>query len=252
MDQPEDQPMDQPEHQPMDPPTDQPMDPPTDQPEYQSEDGPRLIVFDCDGVLVDSEDISNQVLAQMLTEEGVPTTLAESRRDYQGLLLSDVLADAEQRLGRPFPEGWLDLYEERRSQAFRRELEPIEGIAEAIEFLTAAGLAVCVASQGKLAKTRLSLELTGLRGLFDDRTIFSAYQVPRGKPHPDLFLYAARTMGFEPARCVVVEDTPSGVNAAVSAGMRVLGYTADSDARALIDAGAETFLSMRELPARLG
>jgi beta-phosphoglucomutase-like phosphatase (HAD superfamily) len=115
-----------------------------------------------------------------------------------------------------------------------------------------AGVAVCVASQGKLEKTRLSLKLAQLDPLFPDEALFSAYSVPRGKPHPDLFLHAASTMAAEPSRCVVVEDTPSGVTAAVAAGMLVLGYAADSNPAALREAGAEVFRAMEELPGLLG
>ena len=211
-----------------------------------------LAIFDCDGVLVDSETISNSVLARMLTEEGLPTTPAESRRNYQGLLLADILADAETKLGRTLPAGWLDRYELERSVVFREELRPIAGAAGAVQRIREAGIAVCVASQGKLEKTRLSLQITGLRDLFEDDVLFSAYQVPRGKPNPDLFLHAARTMGADPSKCVVIEDTPSGVEAAIAAGMRALGYCADSDEQALRQAGAETFRSLDALPGLLG
>jgi HAD superfamily hydrolase (TIGR01509 family) len=212
----------------------------------------RLAIFDCDGVLVDSESISNGVLAQMLTEQGLPTSLAQARRDYQGLLLDEVLARAEGRLRRPLPEGWLADYERVRADVFRRELRAVAGARETVDAVRQAGLAVCVASQGKLSKTRLSLQLTGLRDLFAEQQLFSAHCVPRGKPHPDLFLHAARTLGATPERCVVVEDTPSGVSAAVAAGMRAIGYAADSDPRALADAGAELIGSLAELPALLG
>lgn len=212
----------------------------------------RLVIFDCDGVLVDSESISNGVLARLLTADGLPTTLAESRRDYQGLLLTEVVRRVQARLGHPLPAGWLAQYERERAEAFQRELRPVAGAAETIEGLTAAGLDVCVASQGRLEKTRLSLELTGLRHLFSAEALFSGETVPRGKPHPDLFLHAAAVMGAEPSACVVVEDTPSGVMAAVSAGMRVFGYSADSDADALRRAGAEPLTALGELPGLLG
>jgi HAD superfamily hydrolase (TIGR01509 family) len=211
-----------------------------------------LVIFDCDGVLVDSESISNGVLAEMLSAEGLPTTLAQARRDYQGLLLAEVRTRAQEQLGRQLPEDWLGRYEQRRAAVFRAELQPVPGAAQAVRAVDAAGLAACVASQGKLAKTRLSMELTGLRELFADGQLFSAESVPRGKPHPDLFLHAAEAMGVEPARSVVVEDTPSGVTAAVAAGMRAIGYAADSDERALAGAGAEIIHSLRELPRRLG
>jgi HAD superfamily hydrolase (TIGR01509 family) len=212
----------------------------------------KLVIFDCDGVLVDSESISNSVLARLLTAEGLPTTLAEARRDYQGLLLSDVVSSAQLRLPRRLPDDWLETYERERTEAFRRELQPVQGAAEVVELLSAAGIGVCVASQGKLEKTRLSLELTGLSHLFGAEAVFSAEEVARGKPHPHLFLHAAAVMGASPHECVVVEDTPSGVIAAVCAGMRVFGYIGDSDRSALIRAGAQELSSLRELPALIG
>jgi HAD superfamily hydrolase (TIGR01509 family) len=212
----------------------------------------QLVIFDCDGVLVDSEVISNDVLARSLTEQGLPTTLAQARRDYQGLLLADIDSRAQAKLGRPLATDWLERYERDRAVVFRRELRAVPGVAETVRRIKAAGVAVCVASQGKLEKTRLSLKLTQLDLLFSDEALFSAYSVPRGKPHPDLFLHAAQAMAADPLRVAVVEDTPSGVTAAVAAGMRALGYVADSDATALRRAGAEVFASMEELPAALG
>jgi HAD superfamily hydrolase (TIGR01509 family) len=211
-----------------------------------------LVIFDCDGVLVDSEVISNDVLARALTAEGLPTTLVQARREYQGLLLADILARAQAKLGRPLREGWLDRYERDRAEAFCCDLRAVPGAAEAVRGIGAAGVAVCVASQGKLSKTQLTLGLTGLRDLFAPDALFSAESVPHGKPAPDLFLHAAAAMGAEPSRCAVVEDTASGVAAAVSAGMRVFGYVADSDEAALLAAGAEPLRSLEELATRLG
>jgi HAD superfamily hydrolase (TIGR01509 family) len=211
----------------------------------------QLAIFDCDGVLVDSERLSNGVLAEMLSAQGLPTTLARARREYQGLLLGEVLERAQMQLGRALPPGWLEDYERERAEVFRRELRAVPGAADAVARVRAAGMSACVASQGKLTKTRLSLELTGLRSLFTDEMLFSAEQVPRGKPHPDLFLHAARVMGAQPHACVVIEDTPSGVSAAVSAGMRAIGYAADGDEQALRTAGAEIVHALAELPARL-
>jgi HAD superfamily hydrolase (TIGR01509 family) len=214
--------------------------------------GTQLVIFDCDGVLVDSEPISNDVLAKSLTAQGLPTTLPQARREYQGLLMSEIVQRAQERLGRALPDDWQAQFERDRAQAFHRELRPVTGAVEAIERVNRAGIAVCVASQGKLAKTRLTLGITGLRELFADGALFSAHDVPRGKPHPDLFLHAAATMGAQPGNCTVIEDTPSGVSAAVAAGMRVLGFAADSSARALRAAGAHTFDSLGELPGLLG
>lgn len=208
-----------------------------------------LVIFDCDGVLVDSEVISNEVLARMLTREGLPTTLREARGAYQGLLLSDIRSRAQASLGRPLPPGWLAEYERERAEEFHRSLKPVPGAAEAVRQVKAAGMKVCVASQGQLAKTRLTLGLTGLRDLFPPDALFSAYDVPRPKPDPALFRHAAATMNAKPPACVVIEDTPSGVTAAVAAGMRALGYAADSDEHALRNAGAEIIRSLEEIPA---
>jgi HAD superfamily hydrolase (TIGR01509 family) len=206
-----------------------------------------LIIFDCDGVLVDSEPISNGVLAEMLGEQGLPIALGEVRARFQGLLLSEVLERAERMLGRPLPEGWLEEYVERRAAAFAAGLRPLDGAAELVQAVAAAGIAVCVASQGSLRKTGRSLALTGLDGLFATHARFSAEQVPRGKPHPDLFLYAAAQMGLAPADCAVVEDTPSGVQAARLAGMTVYGLAADSDAVAVREAGAVVVEALADL-----
>ncbi len=212
----------------------------------------QLVIFDCDGVLVDSEVISNRVLASLLTSNGLPMTLAETRRDYQGLLLDEVVTVTERKLGHRLPADFLDRFQAERAEEFRRELKPVPGAAEAVRRIQAAGVRVCVASQGKLEKTRMTLGLTGLDRLIPSDAVFSAYSVPRGKPHPDLFLHAAERMGAEPTGCVVVEDTPLGVTAAVAAGMRVFGFTADSDEAALRRAGAEILHSLDQLPALLG
>lgn len=214
---------------------------------------PQLVIFDCDGVLVDSEAISNGVLAEMLTGEGLTMTLSQARSDYQGLLLADIMARVEEKLGRRLPGDWLACYETERARAFTRELRPVGGAAEAVEQIINAGIGVCVASQGKLSKTSLSLTLTGLDRFFPETSRFSAYSVAEGKPAPDLFLHAAAAMGVEAPACVVVEDTPSGVSAAAAAGMHCVGYAADSDASALRSAGAtEILCSLSQLPALFG
>jgi HAD superfamily hydrolase (TIGR01509 family) len=206
-----------------------------------------LIIFDCDGVLVDSEPISNQVLATMLGEQGLELDVPETRRRFQGLLLGDIQVLAERDVGHALPADWLEEYAERRTEAFRVGLKPVPGARQMLERIIAAGIPVCVASQGSLAKTEGSLTLTGLDDLLPVRVRFSAHLVPRGKPHPDLFLHAAATMGHAPEACVVVEDTPSGVTAAVRAGMPVFGYSADSDEHALREAGAQTAGTLEEI-----
>jgi HAD superfamily hydrolase (TIGR01509 family) len=213
---------------------------------------PRLVIFDCDGVLVDSEGLSNGLLAEMLRTEGLDLDVAQSRRLFQGLLLADVFATAASLLGRPLPADLPERFERERSALFQRELRAVPGAAEAVARVRAAGIEVCVASQGKPEKIRLSLELTGMSELFEPDALFSAYSVARGKPHPDLFLHAAASMGAAPDECTVVEDTPSGATGAVAAGMRVLGYAADSDEQQLRLAGAEILDSLETLPQKLG
>jgi len=213
---------------------------------------PELVIFDSDGVLVDSEGISNAVLAHALSAVGLPTSADEALRDYKGLILHDVVARAQARLGAPLPDGFAEAFESDRLLEFRRRLMPIAGAAATVRSLRAAGVKVCVASQGKLEKTALTLHLTGLEDLFPEGTRFSAYTVPRGKPHPDLFLHAAAAMHASPDRCIVVEDTTIGVSAARAAGMRVYGYAADSDEAALRAAGAEIIHSLTDLPALIG
>jgi HAD superfamily hydrolase (TIGR01509 family) len=217
-----------------------------------SAEPPRLVIFDCDGVLVDSEGLSNGLLAEMLSAEGLELDVAASRRLFQGLLLAEVFATAASLLGRSLPADLPERFESERSVLFRRELRAVPGAVEAVARVRAAGAEVCVASQGKPEKIRLSLELTGMSDLFEPDALFSAYSVARGKPHPDLFLHAAASMGVAPDECVVVEDTPSGVAGAVAAGMRVLGYAADSDERQLRLAGAEILDSLGTLSRRLG
>jgi HAD superfamily hydrolase (TIGR01509 family) len=213
---------------------------------------PKLVIFDCDGVLVDSERISNRVLAAALRVEGLAIEPAQSRARYQGRLLADIASDAEAQLGRPLAGDWAERFEADRDEAFRSELRGVPGAREAVQTVLAAGAQACVASQGRLTKIELTLTLTGLRELFAPDALFSAESVARGKPHPDLFLRAAATIGVAPSDCAVVEDTPSGVLAARAARMRALGMSADSDERALRDAGAEIVAAMVDVPGRLG
>ncbi len=208
---------------------------------------PLLIIFDCDGVLVDSEPISNSVLAEMIGEQGWQMTVAETRARFQGMLLPDIRIVVERELGRPLPEDWVEQYVARRAAVFDAELKPVPGAAALVERVASAGVPFCIASQGSLAKIARSLALTGLERWFPAHARFSAYDVPRGKPHPDLFLHAAAAFGTAPARCSVVEDTPSGVAAAVAAGMTVYGLTADSDEAALRAAGARTAATLEQI-----
>jgi HAD superfamily hydrolase (TIGR01509 family) len=214
---------------------------------------PDLVIFDCDGVLVDSEPTSTKVLATALTAAGVPTSPADALTEYAGLKLSQIAERAEQKLGGPLPPGFIESYERAREDAFRRSLLPVPGAAATIRALTAAGIATCVASQGKLAKTELTLSLTDLRPLFGQDVLFSSYEVDRGKPQPDLFLHAAKTMGVTPTRCVVVEDSHVGLAAGLAAGMRVFAYAPHGKGSSpLLPVGIELLGSLPELITVLG
>ncbi|MGH4032348.1 HAD family hydrolase [Actinomycetota bacterium Odt1-20B] len=207
-----------------------------------------LVIFDNDGVLVDSEPISNTILAGYLTELGHPTSYEESLRDYMGAAVHRVHDLVMERSGQQLPTDFDDTLHARVFASFERELEPVEGAVDVLEKLVAEGVPYCLASSGSHERIRVGHRKAGLTKFFDDGRIFSSQDVGRGKPAPDLFLYAAERMGVEPGRCLVVEDSPLGVRAAVAAGMDVYGFTAMTPGERLADAGAtQLFGSMREL-----
>ncbi|MFG2683998.1 HAD family hydrolase [Streptomyces sp. NPDC048392] len=205
-----------------------------------------LVVFDNDGVLVDSEPISNRLLAGYLTELGHPTSYDDSLRDYMGAAMHRVHDLVLERTGRRLPEDFDDVFHARVFAAFERDLEAVPGAVGVLEKLTASGVAYCVASSGSHERIRVGHRKTGLDRWFDDTRIFSAQDVGRGKPAPDLFLHAARRMGVAPERCVVIEDSPLGVRAAGAAGMDVFGFTAMTPAAKLAGA-TRLFADMGEL-----
>jgi HAD superfamily hydrolase (TIGR01509 family) len=205
-----------------------------------------LVIFDCDGVLVDSEPISNRTLAEAFSAAGLPMTTAESVHHFLGRNADHVHTRGAELFGGPLPEGFYDRYAAARDAAFERELQAVAGVADAVDALHAAGLATCVASSGSHDKMRRTLGLTGLWERFEGR-IFSAAEVEHGKPAPDLFLHAARVIGFDPPDCVVVEDAPAGVAAARAAGMRVLAYAGTMEPEQLAEAD-EVFDEMAQLP----
>ncbi|MFI7872870.1 HAD family hydrolase [Streptomyces salinarius] len=205
-----------------------------------------LVIFDNDGVLVDSEPISNRLLAGYLTELGHPTSYEDSLRDYMGGAMHRVHDLVWERTGRRLPEDFDDVFYGRVFAAFERELEPVPGAVGVLEKLAADGVAYCVASSGSHERIRVGHRKAGLDRWFDDGRIFSSQDVGRGKPAPDLFLHAAARMGVAPQRCAVVEDSPLGVQAAVAAGMDVYGFTAMTSAGKLAGA-TRLFGDMGEL-----
>jgi HAD superfamily hydrolase (TIGR01509 family) len=215
---------------------------------------PDLVIFDCDGVLVDSEPLSNVALVRALSAAGVDVGFDEPGRRYQGMTTTDMLGAIESDAGRPLPLDWRVELERTEAELYRTELAPTDGVADVIALLGEHGIPCCVGTQGVMEMTLLKLESTGLLKFFDRARIFSGEQAPRPKPFPDLYLAAAESVGVDPSRAVVIEDSPSGVKAGVAAGMRVFGYAADpdTDADGLNAAGAELFDSMHRLPALLG
>ncbi|MFF7891490.1 HAD family hydrolase [Streptomyces sp. NPDC007907] len=206
-----------------------------------------LVIFDNDGVLVDSEPISNRLLAAYLTELGHPTTYEESIRDYMGSAMHRIHELVLERSGQRLPDNFDDVFHARVFAAFELELVAVTGASQVLEKLAADGVPYCVASSGSHERIRVAHRATGLERWFDEERIFSSQDVGRGKPAPDLFLYAAERMGVAPERCVVVEDSPLGVRAALAAGMDVYGFTAMTTAEKL--AGARRLFSdMGELP----
>ncbi len=214
---------------------------------------PGLLIFDCDGVLVDSELLSCQADAACLAEIGIPLSAEDILGRYVGINLAGMLADLEQRFGR-LPPDLAETMHRRTLAAFDAELTAVAGVAAALD---AIAMPRCVASGSAPARIRHSLALTGLLHRFDPH-IFSATQVARGKPAPDLFLFAAHRMDAAPGQCLVIEDSIPGVQAARAAGMRVWGFTGGSHCRPghadrLRAAGADAvFDDMRHLPGLLG
>ncbi len=215
------------------------------------------ILFDCDGVLVDSERITNGVLRDMLQELGWTLTPEECMRLFVGKAVKDEAAIIEQRTGAAVTEAWLSAFRERRNVRLEAEVAPIEGAPEAVDRLHAAYSGrIAVASGADRFKVELQLARCRLARYFEGRT-FSGHELPRSKPFPDVYLAAAAALAVDPARCLVVEDTVTGVRAGVAAGATVFGYSppeAGHDApQALVAAGAtRVFTRMADLPALAG
>jgi HAD superfamily hydrolase (TIGR01509 family) len=209
-----------------------------------------LLIFDRDGVLVDSEVLALETLREMMAALGRSMTMDEADREFTGGSLAATLATAERLLGRPVPPDVGEEFGRLLFDRFRRELEPIPGVREAILALP---YRRCVASSSSPDRLTLSLAVTGLAPLFEH--VFSAVQVAHGKPAPDLYLFAARQMGEPPEHCIVIEDAVRGVMAGRAAGARVIGFAGGAHAgpalaEDLRAAGAETVIqSMDQLPA---
>jgi HAD superfamily hydrolase (TIGR01509 family) len=207
-----------------------------------------LVIFDCDGVLVDSERLAVKVDVMVLARYGLELTEADVIERFVGRSDSVMLAAIEAHLGRCLPDEWENEFEDWYRDAFAAELVPVDGALEALDKISTP---TCVASSGSHEKMRYTLGLTGLYDRFEGR-IFSADEVATGKPAPDLFLHAANRIGVAPERCAVVEDSRWGIEAARAAGMRALAYAGGlTSARTLEGPDTVVFDDMRELPKLL-
>jgi HAD superfamily hydrolase (TIGR01509 family) len=210
-------------------------------PSFQLNSSHRAIIYDFDGVLADSEVLSNSVIADVVSELGVPTSLEDAYRTYMGKRLNDVIETIERVTGRKLAEDFADSYQRRTFETFRARLKPIDG---AREFLAEwSEVPNCIASSSSPERLALSLEVLNMTPLFEGR-VFSASNVARGKPHPDIFLHAAEQLGVQPADCIVIEDSIGGITAARAAGATAIGLTAASHIKPgfdvkLRDAGAD-------------
>jgi HAD superfamily hydrolase (TIGR01509 family) len=209
-----------------------------------------LVIFDCDGVLVDSEAIANRVLAAILSRHGASLCGEEAQQIFVGQSVGAVREIALRKLGVVLPGDWADDYYKELIPALR-EVRAIPGIRSVLERLVSIQAPICVASQGPPEKIRMSLAATRLAPFFQGR-VYSAKSVRRPKPAPDLFLHAARACGVQPGRCAVVEDSHVGVTAAVAAGMSVFAYCPASAATAMTARGAHPIHAMDDLPLALG
>ena len=211
----------------------------------------KLVIFDCDGVLVDSEAIGNRFISEALTLAGIPISAEGALSKFLGGKLTQIKEDAEKQLGFSLPANWVDEIYKKQFSEFRKNLKSISGIEDVLDVLERINTPVCVGSNGPLNKMEVSLGVTKLKDRFLGR-IFSADQVENPKPAPDLYLYCADQMGVLPQHCLVIEDSPRGASAGVAAGMSVFGYTGGGDNSALKKVGCiETFDTMQEIAAFL-
>jgi HAD superfamily hydrolase (TIGR01509 family) len=205
-----------------------------------------LLILDCDGVVVDSEPIATRILAGMLNSLGVSIEAEEVAQRFTGRTFARTLELAAELVGAPLPEDFVPKYRERTFAAMEAELKPVEGIEAALDRIA---IRCCIASNGPHAKMRMTLGITSLLPRFEGR-LFSSEDVARGKPFPDLFLLAARHFAVMPSACLVIEDSASGVAAAVAAGMSVYGFAGSGNDGSLLAAGADRiFNRMSELPS---
>jgi HAD superfamily hydrolase (TIGR01509 family) len=208
------------------------------------------VLFDCDGVLADSEMMVNALVAEQLTALGWPLTAAQSRETFLGLALPDMVPRIEARVG-PLPAGWAEEISALIAHEMTRRTPAVPGAVEAVRAVAAAGVPVAVASNSARAELMAKMRALGLAQVFAER-VFSFEDVDRPKPWPDIYLAAAASCGAAPRDCVVIEDSVPGVRAGIAAGCRVLGFAHETPPGVLAAHGATPFATMAALPALLG
>jgi HAD superfamily hydrolase (TIGR01509 family) len=209
------------------------------------------LIFDCDGVLIDSEHLASRVEAELTRELGLSLTAAEAHAMFLGKTVEGVLDAIAARTGRRPSAAWVYNWAFATAHAFHRELAVVEHLRDAVEELRGRGHRLAVASQSPLARVHFSLEVTGLAPLFGEH-VYVTSMVARPKPAPDIYLLAAEKLGARPADCIVIEDSPAGAAAALATGMRAIGYAPGPTLTAMQATGATVIRSMRDLVASLG
>ncbi|MDG1995998.1 MAG: HAD family hydrolase [Emcibacteraceae bacterium] len=205
-----------------------------------------LIIFDCDGVLVDSETLANVLLRDALAEHGLDMTVEEVVATYVGRSMTAVVTISEEMLGKKLPSDFLDQLQVKTFALFDEKLQAVAGVEDVLKELQNRNIDFCVASSGSFDKMDKTLGITGLRDYFGNR-IYNSSQVKRGKPYPDLYLYAADQMLVEPARCLVIEDSLPGVQGGVAAGMEVMAYSVRGEDQSFKNAGGLVFKDMAKI-----
>lgn len=203
----------------------------------------KCIIFDCDGVLVDSEEIGNKILLSMTKEFGFRMTMEEAIMSFSGRSLKDCFQQIENRINKKLPVDFEKEYRKQSYEAFKTELKPVKGVKQFIDSLS---ISYCIASSGPVEKIKSNLTTTGLAWKFGEN-IFSSYQINSWKPDPEIFLYAAKEMGFKVSECIVIEDSKAGVISAVKGGFTVYGFANESSSQVLQNEGAIVFYSFEEL-----
>lgn len=203
----------------------------------------KCIIFDCDGVLVDTEKIGNEILLLMAAEYGFNMKIEEAYSSFNGRKLKDCFLHIENAIGKKLPDAFEADYRQKTFEAFKTQVQPMEGVIDFIEKLK---IPYCVASSGPVDKIRLNLEVAGLLDKFEGK-IYSSYQINSWKPEPGIFLHAAKEMNFNVEDCVVIEDSKAGVKAGISGGFKVYGFANGSNNEDLENEGATVFKSYQEL-----